>query len=64
MKHKEVKVTLKRNIVMGSEIYRIVKLVGTITVDTRKRTNLTVGESLNPKEAAELVPFYSVTVIQ
>jgi hypothetical protein len=64
MKHKDIKITLKHYVIMDTETYRIVKLVGAITVDSRKRTNLTVGETLNPAEARELVPFYSVTVIQ
>ena len=65
MKDKTIKVTLKKQDanMFGLTNLQITKIVNTITVDTRKRTNLGVGAMLSEKEAAELVPFYTVTVI-
>jgi len=66
MKDKTVKVTLKQTPapLHGLNQFMIVKLVNAITVDTRKRTNLGVSDTLTDKEATELLPFYTVTVIK
>lgn len=64
MKHNDIKITLKKTDLMGTDTYRIVKLQGAINVDTRKRTNLTVGATVGNDEATELNRAYAVTVIQ
>jgi len=58
-----VKITIKRKHGLIKPLYNIVKVSGAITVDTNKRTNLSVGDQLTDQEAVELLPFYQVTVI-
>jgi hypothetical protein len=63
MRNNQVKITIKRQRGVIKPVYNIMKVTGAITVDTRKRANLTVGDVLSDQEATELLPHYQVTVI-
>jgi hypothetical protein len=65
MRDKTIKITLKKqdSNMFGLTNLQITKITNSITVDTRKRTNLGVGSMLSEKEAGELIAFYTVTVI-